>query len=76
MGALVREGAMVGRPYSEGFRRRVLEEGAARRFKVGASSAIRWKKRLDATGSAAGEQEPVAAGGARAAAVGADCRGA
>jgi transposase len=27
--------------------------GAARRFKVGASSAIRWKKRLDATGSAA-----------------------
>ncbi len=52
---------MVGRPYSEEFRRRVLEEvaegnsrrGAARRFKVGASSAIRWKKRLDATGSAA-----------------------
>jgi len=46
---------MVGRPYSEEFRRRVLEEvaqgnscrGAARRFKVGASSAIRWKKRLD-----------------------------
>ena len=52
---------MVGRPYSEEFRRRVLEEvaegnsrrGAARRFKVGASSAIRWKKRLDTTGSAA-----------------------
>ena len=52
---------MVGRRYSEEFRRRVLEEvaegnsrrGAARRFKVGASSAIRWKKRLDATGSAA-----------------------
>jgi len=61
MGALIREGAMVGRPYSEEFRRRVLEEvaegnsrrGAARRFKVGASSAIRWKKRLEATGSAA-----------------------
>ena len=39
---------MVGRPYSEEFRRRVLEEvaegnsrrGAARRFKVGASSAL------------------------------------
>ena len=52
---------MVGRPYSEEFRRRVLEEvaegnsrrGAARRFKVEASSAIRWKKRLEATGSAA-----------------------
>ena len=52
---------MVGRPYSEDYRRRVLEEvaegnsrrGAARRFKVGASSAIRWKKRLDETGSAA-----------------------
>jgi transposase len=52
---------MVGRPYSEEYRRRVLEEvgegnsrrGAARRFKVGASSAIRWKKRLDETGSAA-----------------------
>ena len=52
---------MVGRPYSEEFRRRVLEEvaegnsrrGAARRFKVGASSAIRWKKRLNETGSAA-----------------------
>jgi hypothetical protein len=27
--------------------------GAARRFKVGASSAIRWKKQLDATGAAA-----------------------
>jgi transposase len=27
--------------------------GAARRFKVGASSAIRWKKRLNETGSAA-----------------------
>ena len=52
---------MVGRPYSEEYRRRVLEEvaegnsrrGAARRFKVGVSSAIRWKKRLDETGSAA-----------------------
>ncbi len=52
---------MVGRLYSEDFRRRVLEEvaegnsrrSAARRFKVGASSAIRWKRRLDATGSAA-----------------------
>jgi transposase len=52
---------MVGRPYSEDYRRRVLEEvaegasrrGAARRFKVGVSSAIRWKKQLDETGSAA-----------------------
>jgi transposase len=52
---------MVGRPYSEEYRRRVVEEiaegnsrrGAARRFKVGVSSAIRWKKRLDETGSAA-----------------------
>lgn len=52
---------MVGRPYSEEYRRRVVEEiaegnsrrGSARRFKVGASSAIRWKKRLDETGSAA-----------------------
>lgn len=52
---------MVGRPYSEDYRRRVLEEvadgnsrrGAARRFKVGASSAIRWQKRLQETGSAA-----------------------
>jgi len=52
---------MVGRPYSEEYRKRVLEEiaegnsrrGAARRFKVGASSAVRWKKRLDETGSAA-----------------------
>jgi transposase len=52
---------MVGRPYSEEYRRRVVDEiaegnsrrGAARRFKVGASSAIRWQKRLDETGSAA-----------------------
>ena len=52
---------MVGRPYSEEYRRRVLEEvaegnslrGAARRFKVGASSAIRWQKELEATGSPA-----------------------
>jgi transposase len=52
---------MVGRPYSEEYRRRVVDEiaegssrrGAALRFKVGASSAIRWKKRLDETGSAA-----------------------
>lgn len=52
---------MVGRPYSEDYRRRVLEEvaecnsrrGAARRFKVGASTAIRWQKQLDETGSAA-----------------------
>jgi transposase len=52
---------MVGRPYSEEYRRRVVDEiaegnsrrGVARRFKVGASSAIRWKKRLDETGSAA-----------------------
>jgi len=52
---------MVGRPYSEEYRKRVVEEiaegnsrrGAARRFKVAASSAIRWKKRLDETGSAA-----------------------
>jgi transposase len=52
---------MVGRPYSEEYRKRVLDEvaegvsrrGAARRFKVGASSAIRWKKRLEETGSAA-----------------------
>ncbi len=52
---------MVGRPYSEEYRSRVLEEvaegnscrGAARRFKVGVSSAIRWKKRQDETGSAA-----------------------
>jgi transposase len=52
---------MVGRPYSEEYRRRVLEEaaegnsrrGAARRFKVGASSAIRWQKQMEETGSAA-----------------------
>jgi len=52
---------MVGRPYSEEYRKRVVEEiaegnsrrGAARRFKVGVSSAIRWKKLLDETGSAA-----------------------
>jgi transposase len=52
---------MVGRPYSEEYRKRVLDEvaegvsrrGAARRFKVGASSAIRWKKQLEQTGSAA-----------------------
>jgi transposase len=52
---------MVGRPYSEEYRRRVVDEiaegssrrGAARRFKVGVSSAIRWKRRLDETGSAA-----------------------
>ncbi len=52
---------MVGKPYSEEYRKRVLEEfaegnslrGAARRFKVGASSAIRWQKRLEATGSPA-----------------------
>lgn len=52
---------MVGRPYTEDYRRRVLEEvaeggsrrGAARRFKVGASSAIRWQKQLEETGRAA-----------------------
>lgn len=52
---------MVGRPYSVEYRSRVLDEvaegnsrrGAARRFKVGASSAIRWKKWLDETGSIA-----------------------
>ena len=52
---------MVGRPYSEEYRKRVVAEiaegnsrrGAARRFKVGASSAIRWKKQLDETGSTA-----------------------
>ncbi len=52
---------MVGRPYSEEYRKRVVEEvaegnsrrGAARRFKVGASSAIRWQKQLEETGSAA-----------------------
>lgn len=52
---------MVGRPYSEEYRKRVLEEvaegnslrGAARRFKVGASSAIRWHKDLERTGSPA-----------------------
>jgi len=52
---------MSGRPYSEEYRKRVLDEvaegnslrGAARRFKVGASSAIRWQKRLEATGSPA-----------------------
>ena len=52
---------MVGRPYSEDYRQRVLEEvaegnsrrGAARRFKVGASSAVRWQKRMEETGSAA-----------------------
>ena len=57
---------MVGRPYSEEYRRRVVDEiaegssrrGAARRFKVGASSAIRWKKRLDETGSAAPAPRP------------------
>jgi transposase len=52
---------MVGRPYREEYRKRVLEEiaegnsrrGAARRFKVGASSAIRWQKQLEETGSSA-----------------------
>lgn len=52
---------MVGRPYSVEYRKRVLEEvaegnslrGAARRFKVGASSAIRWQKQLETTGSPA-----------------------
>lgn len=52
---------MVGRPYGEEYRKKVLEEvaegnsrrGAARRFKIGVSSAIRWQKRLEATGSAA-----------------------
>jgi transposase len=61
MSPLILEGHMVGRPYSEEYRKRVLEEvaegnsrrGAARRFKVGVSSAIRWKKRQDETGSAA-----------------------
>src|ERR1700693_4435347 len=50
---------MVGRPYSEEYRKRVVAEiaegnsrrGAARRFKVGAAAAIRWKKQLDETGS-------------------------
>jgi transposase len=63
---LILEELMVGRPYSEEYRRRVVEEiaegnsrrGAARRFKVGASSAIRWKKRLDETGSAAPAPRP------------------
>jgi transposase len=57
---------MVGRPYSEDYRVRVLEEvaegnsrrGAARRFKVGASSAIRWQKRLEETGSTAPAPRP------------------
>jgi transposase len=57
---------MVGRPYSEDYRKRVLEEvaegnsrrGAARRFKVGASSAIRWQKRMEETGSAAPALSP------------------
>lgn len=57
---------MVGRPYSEAYRRRVLEEvaagnsrrGAARRFKVGASSAIRWQKQLEESGSAAPASRP------------------
>ncbi len=79
---------MVGRPYSEDIRdwrfwRNWRGELAARRgasLQGGASSAIRWKKRLDETGSAArgaaGGQEPLASGGARALAVGADRRGA
>jgi transposase len=62
---------MVGKPYSEEYRRRVLEEvaegnsrrGAARRFKVGVSSAIRWQKQMEETGSAT-PQEALAAGGA------------
>lgn len=57
---------MVGRPYPEEYRRRVLEEvaagnsrrGAARRFKVGASSAIRWQKQLEESGSAAPASRP------------------
>jgi transposase len=57
---------MVGRPYGEDYRRRVVEEvaegnsrrGAARRFKVGASSAIRWQKRKDETGSAGPAPRP------------------
>jgi transposase len=61
MTPLILEVQMVGRPYSEAYRRRVLEEfaegnslrGAARRFKVGASSAIRWRKQLISTGSPA-----------------------
>jgi transposase len=47
--------------YSMEFRRRVIEEveegasrrGAAARFKVGASTAIRWKKLVEETGSVA-----------------------
>jgi transposase len=66
MRSLILEGAMVGRPYSEEYRKRVLEEiaegtsrrGAARRFKVGASSAIRWQKQLEETGSAAPPSRP------------------
>ncbi len=57
---------MVGRPYGEEYRRGVLEEvaegnsrrGAARRFKVGVSSAIRWQKRLEETDSAAPAARP------------------
>ena len=57
---------MAGRPYGEAYRSRVLEEvaegnsrrGAARRFKVGMSSAIRWQKRLEATDSAAPVARP------------------